>query len=101
MASKVNSDIDRLLEAQKKLKLDKRNLQNELRNAQRRRKRLKHKARLLSAGDLLEVMQLREDETAEKKVAKRGERQESATLVPDQGVGSLSGDLHNPEELED
>ena len=98
MASKVNSDIDRLLEAQKKLKLDKKNLQNELRNAQRRRKRLKHKARLLSASDLLEVMQLREDENVVKKVAKTAQREEPAALAPDEEVGSGRDDLEDPEE---
>ena len=41
-------------------------LQNELRNAQRRRTRLKHKARLLTTADLLEVMQLRQDENVSK-----------------------------------
>ena len=64
--SSVNSEIERLLEQQKLMKQQKKDLQNELRNAQRRRKRLKHKARLLTAADLLEVMQLRQDENCQK-----------------------------------
>ena len=48
------------------MKQQKKDLQNELRNAQRRRKRLKHKARLLTTADWREVMQLRQDENVGK-----------------------------------
>ena len=97
-ASKVNSDIDRLMEAQKKMKQDKKDLQNELRNAQRRRKRLKHKARLLNASDLLEVMSLRQDEGIGKKMAKTTKPEEPAALGSDEEVGSERGDVEDPEE---
>ena len=60
--SQVNAEIDRLLAEQKRVKAEKKALANDLKNAQRRRKRLKHKARLLSQLDLLEVMNLRQDE---------------------------------------
>ena len=49
------------------MKAEKKALANELKNAQRRRKRLKHKARLLSQMDLLEVMNLRHDEEKTKR----------------------------------
>ena len=67
------------MDQQKEMKQKKKVLQNDLRNAQRRRKRLKHKARLLTAGDLLEVMQLRQDENV-MKAAKTGDAQELAAL---------------------
>ena len=85
------------MEAQKKLKQDKKELQNELRNAQRRRKRLKHKARLLNASDLLEVMSLRQDEGTVKKVAKTTQPEEPAALGSDEEVGSERGDVGVPE----
>ena len=65
--SQVNSEIERLLAEQKRIKAEKKALANDLKNAQRRRKRLKHKARLLSQLDLLEVMNLRHDEEKTKR----------------------------------
>ena len=61
--STVNSDIERLLEEQKAARAEKKRVQNELKNAQRRRRRLKYKARLLSQDDLLQVMALRRQES--------------------------------------
>ena len=55
------------MDEQKRAKQQKKELTQELRNAQRRRQRLKHKARLLSQLDLLEVMNLRSDEEATKR----------------------------------
>ena len=57
-----------MLAEQKRVKQEKKDLTNELRNAQRRRKRLKYKARLLSQMDLLEVMNLRTDEEHAKRL---------------------------------
>ena len=54
------------------MKHERKEMQNLLKNAQRRRKRLKHKARLLSKTDLMEVMMLRSEEEASKR-AKTGE----------------------------
>ena len=76
--SRVNSEIERLLEEQKQVKQQKKDLTKELRNAQRRRQRLKHKARLLSQVDLLEVMNLRSDEEASKRARTEGEVEELA-----------------------
>ena len=63
----MNSEIERLVAEQKRIKAEKKALANDLKNAQRRRKRLKHKARLLSQLDLLEVMNLRHDEEKTKR----------------------------------
>ena len=63
----VNAEIDRLLVEQKRIKQEKKEMANLLKNAQRRRKRLKHKARLLSQTDLMEVMMLRSEEEAGKR----------------------------------
>ena len=66
----VKDDIDKLLEEQKKVRADRKRVSSELKNAQRKQKRLKHRARLLSSEDLLRVMALRsqEEEAKAKKV---------------------------------
>ena len=93
--SKVNSDIGRLLAEQKRLKQEKKDLKNELRNAQRRRQRLKHKARLLSQMDLLEVMHLRSDEEE----AKRARREDlQSELAASNGASTSAEDFLNNEE---
>ena len=60
--SSVSSDIANLLAEQKRVREERKQLANDLRNAQRRRQRLKHKARLLSKDDLHSVMTLRLEE---------------------------------------
>ena len=64
--STVNQDIQRLLDEQKRVREERKRVANELRNAQRRRRRLKHKARLLSQDDLAQVLALRQDEEEER-----------------------------------
>ena len=59
-AKKVNSDIEELLVAQKKVRDDRKRLATEVKNARRRRNRLTKKARLLTTEDLLTVVALRE-----------------------------------------
>ena len=73
MSTGVSREIDALLEAQKKMRAEKAQLAKDLKNAQRRRSRLKHKARLLSASDLASVLVLRqeEEEQRDKAAAKR------------------------------
>ena len=61
-----NEEICRLLAEQRRVREDRKRIATELKNAQRRRKRLKHRARLLSNDDLSRVMQLREIEKAER-----------------------------------
>ena len=62
----VTSDIDRLLQEQKRIKAEKKAFSVDMKNTQRRRKRLRQKARLLSADDLMNVVQLRQDELSAK-----------------------------------
>ena len=91
----MNSEIERLLAEQKRIKQEKKDLKNELRNAQRRRQRLKHKARLLSQMDLLEVMNLRSDEEA----AKRSRTEDSQSELAASNAASTSAeDFLNSEE---
>ena len=90
-------DIERLLAEQKRVKQQKKDLTNELRNAQRRRQRLKHKARLLSQMDLFEVMNLRKDEEAMKRARTEGDVQELA--APD-SRSTEHGDAELPAEDE-
>ena len=80
------------------IKQQKKDLQNELRNAQRRRKRLKHKARLLTAADLLEVMQLRQDEIVVKAAKTAGGELAAPDIHEGEGPPSRSA---SPELEED
>ena len=78
MSNGVSREIDALLEAQKKLRADKAQLAKDLKNAQRRRSRLKHKARLLSASDLASVLVLRQEEEEQKVRAAAKRRRQSS-----------------------
>ena len=74
--SSVSTDIAHLLAEQKRVREERKQITNDLRNAQRRRQRLKHKARLLSKDDLHSVMALRleEEMIRENKAAKAQRR---------------------------
>ena len=72
--STVNSDIERLLEEQRVARAEKRRVQEELKNAQRRRRRLKYKARLLSQDDLVHVLALRKQESEAAQASAGSER---------------------------
>ena len=61
-ASGVSKQIDTLLDEQRKLRAQRAQIAKDLKNAQRRKARLKHKARLLSASDLASVLVLRQEE---------------------------------------
>ena len=63
-AKQVSADIEELLRAQKRAREEKKKLQNDLKNARRRRSRLTKRARQLSTEDLLTVVALRESERA-------------------------------------
>ena len=84
MSNGVSREIDALLEAQKKLRADKAQLAKDLKNAQRRRSRLKHKARLLSATDLASVLVLRQEEEEQRvqAAAKRRRRSSQPDTTP-------------------
>ena len=51
-----------MLESQRAVRAQRAQIAKELKNAQRRRQRLKHKARLLTAADLASVLVLRQEE---------------------------------------
>ena len=88
--SSVNAEIDRLLKEQKRIKQERKEMSALLKNAQRRRKRLKHKARLLSKTDLMEVMMLRSEEEASKRA-----RTEDDPVEPAPG-GAAEGEARAP-----
>jgi hypothetical protein len=73
-ADSVNADIDRLIGMQKELKAERKRVAKDLKNAQRRRKRLKHRARLLSSEDLHKVLSLRIEEQVRKEERERRQR---------------------------
>ena len=56
--------IKRLKDQQAAMKADKKNLQQELKNACKRTNRLKKRARQLTDTDLVEVLRMRKDATA-------------------------------------
>ena len=59
-ATKVTTDIEMLLTEQKRQRAERKRVAQDLKNAQKRRQRLTHRARLLSTTDLLTVVALRE-----------------------------------------
>ena len=77
LSTGVSKEIDALLEQQKKMRAEKAQLAKDLKNAQRRRSRLKHKARLLSAADLASVLVLRQEEEEQKSKAAAKRRRSS------------------------
>ncbi len=56
--------IKRLKDQQAAMKAEKKNLQQELKNACKRKHRLKKRARQLTGNDLFEVLRMRKDSTA-------------------------------------
>ena len=72
--------IDRLRAEKRRLKEERRVLQKTLKNAEKRKARLKKKARQLSTKDLFDVLALREDVQAQKAAA-------DAAQVPEGGSG--------------
>lgn len=65
----MTSAIENLIEEQKAMRLERKRIAQDLRNAQKKRSRLKTKARLLSTEDLLTVVALRERDMAAKACA--------------------------------
>ena len=97
--------VDRLLQEQKKVREDRKRVTLDLKNAVRRRNRLKTRARLLSASDLVAVMNMREVEAARKlartataAAAETGHTQRSqAEASPDERADENSnGELEAP-----
>ena len=99
----VSKEIDDLLEMQKQVRAQRAQVAKDLKNAQRRKQRLKHKARLLTAADLASVLVLRqeEEEAARKRAPKR-----RRSSQPSQEPSARNGDAEvsqteEPEEGED
>ena len=68
LGCKVSADIARLQAEQKRVREERKRVASELRNTQKRKQRLKHRARLLSNEDLMMVAAMRETDA----VARRG-----------------------------
>ena len=83
--STVSQQIEDLLKEQKKIRAQKALVAKELKNAQRRKARLKHKARLLSASDLATVLVLRQEEGDAKEKAGKKRRSSQPTTRAAQG----------------
>ena len=81
-----------MLEAQNKMRAERAKLAKDLKNAQRRRARLKHKARLLSASDLASVLVMRQEEE-DQKVAAAAKRRRNQQSAPRAGEMVDVGDL--------
>ena len=95
----VSKEIDELMEAQRQARAQRAQIAKDLKNAQRRRQRLKHKARLLTAADLASVLVLRQEE--EEAAQTRTKRRRSSQ--PGRGsAGALSpaGDAREGSEIE-
>ena len=89
------------MEEQRKMRAQKAQLAKDLKNAQRRRSRLKHKARLLSASDLASVLVLRQEEE-EHRMAAAAKRHRSSQPIPRAGEVEDIGDRQpNGEVLAD
>ena len=76
-------EIQRLKQEQKALQEQKKAIQKDLRNAERRRSRLKKRARQLSDEDLVAVFQLRQQE----KIVRTDAQSESAAASASAGAG--------------
>ena len=80
----MNSEIDRLLGEQRTVRNERKRVAAELKNAQRRRKRLKHCARLLSSDDLVKVLALRDEDQKQKAEQETRTRGKQAALTDNQ-----------------
>ena len=89
----MSKQIDDLLEEQRAIRAQRAQVTQDLRNAQRRRARLKHKARLLSASDLASVLVLRqEEEVTKEKAAKRRRSSQPGTRADAELDGGRSAE---------
>ena len=76
----ISKAIDRLKESQAKLRAEKRAVSKELRNAQKRKSRLKRRARQLTDGDLVELQKMRKTDVLDS----------SCPAAPANGGGSVA-----------
>ena len=98
----VSKEIEDLLETQRQVRAQRAKVGNELKNAQRRKQRLKHKARLLTAADLASVLVLRQEEEENQKHPKRRRSsQPDATPRQASGKDAVVGDGQFEDEEDD
>lgn len=83
--SALLSQIDNLKKEQKAARAARAKLSKDLRNAEKRRKRLKGKAKMLSETDLKEVLGMRATETTLKQVAASAKAQATTAANPSPG----------------
>ena len=84
-------EIQHLKDQQRRLRDDRKKVAKDLRNAERRRSRLKKRAKLLSDTDLAAVLSLRQIEkaqTAESKAAASSAQREASSSSSDELLGS-------------
>lgn len=86
----VSKEIEDLLDTQRSIRAQRAQVTKDLKNAQRRRHRLKHKARLLTASDLASVLVLRQEEeetrdsnTKRRRSSQPGQATQQASVVAD------------------
>lgn len=88
----MSKEIDDLLETQRQVRAQRAQITKELKNAQRRKQRLKHKARLLTAADLASVLVLRqeEEEAKERTPKRRRSSQPDSEATPPNGSAAVA-----------
>ena len=89
LGCKVSDDIARLRAEQKRVKEERKRVSDQLRNATKRKQRLKHRARLLSTEDLVTIAAMRETEAREREARREGTGEESST-PPEPVAGGVS-----------
>ena len=91
MDDRVNTDIARLHMEQTRVKAERKRVANELRNTQKRKQRLKHRARLLSSEDLMTVIAMRETDTAMRCAVEGVENVEAGDPIETVAIGTTAG----------
>ena len=97
----VSKEIEDLLETQRQVRAQRAQISKDLKNAQRRKQRLKHKARLLTAADLASVLVLRQEEEEAKERTPKRRRSSQPAPEPTQARGSEAVVATGPAEEED
>jgi len=85
--SPLNRNIERLKQEQQELKTAKKRLQKELHNAERKRKRLRDRARQLTDEDLVSVLQMRGEKKQETPEAEAAEGPAKTVALAEEDVG--------------
>ena len=105
---RVSAEITRLQREQKRVREERKRVAQELRNAQKRKQRLKHRARLLSSEDLMTVIAMRETDGVVRRVTEAAAPPVGAASVEPPATdaveevrdASVSPDVENEERAE-